>query len=68
MTSAEQVVNGTEKKMISKATGNREGGQFGRELKCSKHGIVKENWNLYHMLSVTENKAGRDPAFNMLKT
>ena len=62
------MVNGTEKKMISKATGNREGGQFGRALKRSKHGIVKENWNLYHMLSVTENKDGRDPAFNVLKT
>lgn len=54
-------------KRISEAPGNREGDQFGRALKRATHDIVKENWNLYHMLSVMDNKDGIDPALNTLK-
>lgn len=30
--------------------------------------MVKESWNLYHMVSVMESKGGVDSAVNMLQT
>lgn len=60
------MVSGAEKR-INGTTGSREGDQFGRVLKCSVHDIVNENWHLYHILSVMENKESTDPDLKKLK-